>query len=217
MRSPIEQFASLRRSDPAAAYTALINQVSDTIKSDPQTAEAFASFRRNFNGEIFTSEDGKRFSDLRKRGADRLGIKVGSLPLTMSAGLASMYDQALEVLRSSDRPIEPRMFGPRGIRTIASQIDFALKQIGSMGVTALEKALSDNNFAELLRQRGRELGPITLALYDQIGPCEDCTITTQTLDGIETRCGTKEECDSFGLITIILIIILIVGWIISLF
>ena len=121
-----------------------------------------------------------------------------------------MYDAALETLRSTDLPIEPEMIGPRAIRTVERSLDSALSFVGSLSVIALELALEDKRYRDHLHQRASELG--TAVPLDQwSGPCDYCTFEEKDAQGntIKVICGTKEACEAFGLLFIILLIVLV--------
>lgn len=200
-----EQFAFLRRSSPVVAFGALIKDFSAAVGNNYEMTEAFASFQKRFKGRVNTPEDARRLAALSAQGADKLGINVGALPLAISAGLASMYDVAVERLRSSDRVIEPRMFGARAIRTVERMLDIVLLQIGSTSVAALELALADPDYAERLRLRANELKVSFAASQGSFGSCEFCVLVVNDGSGnFVSSCGTEEECLHLGTIIIIL-------------
>ncbi len=117
MKLSNQELAALRVANPTAAFAALWKDFSAAVKTDPEMEKAFASFQKAFNGNINTSEDAVRIAALKDKGADKLGIAIGPMPLIFSAGLAFMYDAAIEGLRSSRNRLDPKMFSARGIDT----------------------------------------------------------------------------------------------------
>jgi len=209
-----EHFALLRLSNPAAAFAALYKDFFRAIEDDCAMAAAFASFEKCSTEPLNSSKDASRIHDLIAQGADKLGIKVGSLPLGMSASLAFAYDAAVEALRSSDVRIETRMFGARAVRTAGLLLNDFLHHVGSLNVTALELALRDERYAERLRQRAGELGKVTrldgvVLLPPDPTLCEHCVITEKDKDGniIGVYCPTKEECNRLGGLLIFLLLV----------
>ncbi len=207
------QFAFLRLSNPSAAFGVLVKSFSAAIEKDYEMVSAFASFQKNFKAKVNTAEDARRIAALANQGADKLGINIGPLPLSMSAGLAFMYDAAVEGLRSSDTRIDPRLFTPRAIRTIERLLDIALPQIGSTSVIALELALADKGYADRLRHRASELDDIVKLqpLRPPGGICEFCSVIIEDQFGnVEVTCLSEEECHRLGGSIIVLLIILLV-------
>jgi hypothetical protein len=134
-----QQFALLRLSNPAAAFAALKDELFEAVRRDRELAEAFESLKK-FKIKFNTREDAQQLADLRRRGADDLGIKVGTLPLAIGPGIAFMYDAAIEALRSNSRPIEPSIFTPRSMRIAERLVDVVFEKTGACSVTALELA-----------------------------------------------------------------------------
>jgi hypothetical protein len=211
-----QQFALLRLSNPAAAFAALKDELFEAVRRDRELAEAFESLKK-FKIKFNTREDAQQLADLRRRGADDLGIKVGTLPLAIGPGIAFMYDAAIEALRSNSRPIEPSIFTPRSMRIAERLVDVVFEKTGACSVTALELALADRDYADRLRKRAAELG--WLALDNPIGePCEFCTVTVEDeLTGrVEVTCPTKQECErlsgGFWLLILILLLSALLDW-----
>jgi hypothetical protein len=205
----VSPFSLKRRSNPSAAFAEMVDGFSAALRKDDELASAFASFQEHFKGVVLTQEDAVRLAALDARGADKLGIEVGEWPSTTGPGLAFMYDAALETLRSSDLPIEPGLISARAIRMFERSLDTALPLLGSMTVTAVELALDDDRFRDRLRASGSELG---VAYKDQWqGPCEDCIFEEKDAQGnvVRVTCGTKQQCETFGLILLIILILLL--------
>jgi hypothetical protein len=204
-------FSVKRRSNPSAAFAEMMERFLAGTRENDEMAKAFASFQKNFKGVVLNQEDAVRLADLEARGAGDLAIKVGSWPLSVGAGLAYMYDAALETLRSTDRPIEPHLIGARAIRMLERSLAGALPIVGSMSVSALELALKDNRFADQLRDRASELE--ISYLNQPPGPCEYCIIEEKDKFGntINAVCGTKGECDLLGGLLLLLLIIGLLG------
>jgi hypothetical protein len=208
-----ESFQFLRRSNPAAAFDVLVRDFLFAVENDPEMAEAFASFQKHLNGPINTTEDARRLAVLKEQGAEDLNITVGTLPFAMGAGLAFMYDVAVEALRSSDAPLDSKMFSPRAVGTAERLLDLAMLQIGSSTVTALELAMADSAYADRLRERAGEIGWVARQPPNPTGPCEHCTVTIEDeLGNVQITCPSKEDCESLGgLILGLLLVWLIVG------
>ena len=200
-------FALKRRSNPSAAFAEMVHSFFAATREDDNVARAFASFQKHFKGVVLGQEDAIRLNALKKRGADKLRIKVGSWPSSIGPGLAYMYDAGLETLRSSDKPIEPELIRARAIRIVEGSLDSVLALIGSMSVTALGLALNDDGFHDHLRIRASQLG--TAYLYNPPGPCDYCIFEEKDEFGnvVNLYCGTKQECDTAGAIFIILLIL----------
>jgi hypothetical protein len=207
----VSPFSLKRRSNPSAAFAEMMDRFSVAIREDDDMARAFASFQERLKGVVLGQDDAVRLAALEARGADELGIKVGSWPSAMGPGLAYMYDAALETLRSTDHPIDPELIGVRAIRLVERSLDSALLLVGSMSVSALELALDDKRFSDQLRQRASEIG--TAYLNGQPGPCDFCIFDSLDKDGnvIGSRCGTEDECKTVGGLIIIIIILLLLG------
>ena len=205
-----QQFSWLRRSNPSAAFNLIKEDFLAALKQDREMARIFdriVKFKGNFN----TVEDAKRLTQLRKKGADKLGIRVGSLPLDIGPGLALMYDAALEALRSSGRPIAPGMIRARALRMAERLLDDFFPQVGANTIVALETALSDDNFADHLRDRAGELSWVAMQPINP-GMCEYCVVTIKDDQGniIDVQCPDKETCDTLGTIFVIALIIWLV-------
>jgi hypothetical protein len=206
-----ESFEFLRRSNPAAAFDMLVRDFLSAVEDDTELAEAFASYQKHLNGPINTTEDARRLAALKEQGAEDLNITVGTLPFAMSAGLAFMYDVAVEALRSSDTRLHPNMFSPRAVGTAERLLDLALLQIGSSTVTALELAMADSAYADRLRERAGEIGWVARQPPDPVGPCEFCTVTITDAEGVpHITCPSKEDCETIGGIVLVLILILLI-------
>jgi hypothetical protein len=203
----ISPFSLKRRSNPTAAFAEMMDRFSAATREDEDMARAFASFQKRFKGVILEQKDAVRLAALDERGAGKLGIKVGSWPPAIGPGLAFMYDAALEILRSSDLAIEPELIGPQAIRMVERSLDNALPMVGSMSVTAVELALGDKRFSDHLRQRASEIG--TAYLDNPPGPCEYCEFSVKDKDGniTDTVCGTKDSCNTFGWVIIIILVL----------
>ncbi len=199
MPTTSEQLALLRAINPTGAFSALLNDFSIAVKEDREMAAAFKKFQKNFKITINTREDSIRIAALKAKGADKLGLKLGSFPLIFSAGLSAMYDTAVEALRSSDPRIAPRMFSARGIGAAEHLMKPFLLQLGPISVTALERALKDKSYADRLRQRAQELKVIGLIGSSGNSPCEFCTISNTDPNGEVTfQCLSEEECSDCG-------------------
>jgi hypothetical protein len=207
-------FTVKRRSDPSAAFAELMDRFLAATREDGETAAAFASFQERFKGVALEQEDAARLAELEARGAGKLGIEVGSMPLAVGPGLAYMYDAALETLRSTDRPIRPGLIGARAIRMVERSLESTLPILGSMSVSALQLALDDDRFRDRLRERASELG---VAYFDDWAPppglCEYCIIQIKDKDGqiVSTTCGTKTECELGGGIFLLLLLLGLLG------
>lgn len=194
-----EHFAFLRLSSPAAAFENLRHDFITTLEKDHDVAKAFASFQKHLKGKVNTAQDARQLAVLRAKGADKLGINVGALPLAISPGLVFMYDTAVELLRSGDKRVDPRMFNARAIQTIERLLDLVLLQIGSKSVTALELALADPGYADRLRLRANEMKVVAAVSQGSFGPCEHCQLVVEDAEGnVEVTCPSKEQCDSLG-------------------
>lgn len=162
-------------------------------------AEIFDRFRR-FEGKFNTSEDAKRLVELTERGADKLDIKVGTLPLEIGPGLAFMYDVALEAIRANPGRINSKMLRARSLRTAEGLLDVFFLKIGSSTITALEQALEDDDYADRLRHRANEIN-VARDNYPT-GPCEFCTVTYENKDtgDFEITCPSESECNNMSII-----------------
>lgn len=216
-----EQFAVLRRTNPAAAFSELMKDLSRAIKEDSEVAKAVAAFQTGIGKKIKFSVNARTLDALKAKGAANLGINVGSMPVALSAGLAFLYDEALEALRSSDVRIKPQMISPRAIHSAERLFDKFLAETSSKSVTALDLALSDEKYAQHLRQRAGELttvgklGGITFLDTSPdpgTGICEHCTIVVTDEDGkiLDYSCPTEEQCAAmFDLLLLLLLIYLL--------
>jgi hypothetical protein len=206
------QFALLRRSNPAAAFDVLVRDFLMAVRTDREMAAAFTSFQMSFKGSINTSEDAGRLAVLKEQGAEQMGIQIGTMPWSMSAGLVFLYDAAIEGLQASDEFIDPQKFGPDTIRTAERLLEPALLQIGQSAVTALELAMISPAYADKLRARTKEVDWVALQPPQDPTLCEHCTIIEEDAHGnpISTYCPTKEECDNLGGLFILLLMILLV-------
>lgn len=204
----VEKFELARHSNPSGAFAVLIKEFRDALKTDPEMAKSFAAFQKRFKGDINTIDDARQLAALKKRGADKLGIKVGALPMEMSAGVALMYDTALEALRSCSERIGPEILSARGINVADRLFDIALLRTGAATITALELALDDDAYADRLRERGKELGWIAMQPWNPGDVCEYCSVTIYDENGVpHTECPSKEACENLGLIIILIILI----------
>lgn len=208
MEIQTEHFDLLRSSNPAAAFTILVDTIRNVMKDDPSVARELTSALRNFKSDHAVRDGAHRLGLLKAQGADKLGINVGSLPLLLSAGVVFIYDAAVERMRSSDEGVDPEMINARTLRTVERVHGLDFPNIGSMGATALERALADKHYAQRLRDRAAEL---KWAEMDSGGiGCDYCMINVRdkaTGEVISSYCGSKEECDTLG--TLFLAIILI--------
>lgn len=216
----LSQFSFLRRSNPSGAFAELFNRIENMIDADEKFARAFSNFQLNFKGVGLAQRDAARFTDCKKKGAKKLKIKVGALPLELSPGLALMYDATLEQLRTSDERIEPELFDARTVQVLARHLPDILPNIGANTVTALEHALADPDYADKLRLRAEEL---SVAYVDDFTPlpgsCEFCEIQITDSDGkiVDRRCGSEKECKSVGILLIVFAAIAALKWLGGLF
>ncbi len=207
----ISSFVFKRRSNPRAGFAEMVAHLTEAVRKDPEMREAFAAFQNNFSGVVLTQEDAVRLTAVEKRGAAKLGIKVGPLPTAIGPGLTLMYDAAIETLRSSDKPIKPDMINPRMIRMIGRSLDQLLPLLGSTSATALELALDDKGYKDHLSQTATEIGNVYFN-SNWNTQCEFCRFESRDEDGNTTgvHCGTEEECDQMGIILIILLVVIVV-------
>lgn len=202
----ISPFSIKRRTAPSAAFKELTERLSTGIREDDDMAKAFAGLQERFKGVALTQEDAVRLAAVEARGAGDLGITAGSWPPVLGAGLAFMYNAALETLRSTDLPIEPQLFGARAIRLTQGLLEEALPNLGSLGVSAFELALDDRVFADQLKQAASGLGVAYLDNWH--GPCETCEIQTTDVDGhVSSICGTADECNDLLIVIVILLLL----------
>jgi hypothetical protein len=101
------------------------------------------------------------------------------------------------------------MFSARAIGTVQRLLDLALLQIGELSVTALELALTDQRYADQLRQRAGEVGSIVVDLDNPLNPlCDHCLISVTDAQGNTTSvCGTDSQCQALGGFVIIAILV----------
>lgn len=193
-------FVFQRRSAPSAAFAALSDRFHSAVQDDTEMKRAFANFQEHFSGVVLKQGDAARLAALEERGAGELGIEVASLPLAIGPGLTLMYDAALEILRSSDHPIEPTSIDAQIIRTVEHSLDSILPLIGATSVTALELALDNGGFRDRLRERASELETYLLPLPPSQEPCEHCELVITDASGnvVSRRCGSEAECAVLG-------------------
>jgi hypothetical protein len=206
MREP----RAVSQSNPAEVFESLRKDFFAAVREDRKMAEIFERIQK-FKAPFNTSEDAKRLLKLKERGAERLGIKVGTLPLAIGPGLAFMYDVALEAIRANPKRINSKMLRSRALRTAEGLFDVALLKVGSSTVTALEQALADKNYADRLRHRADELKWVARDNFDP-GPCEHCTVTYEDKETGEfiTTCPSQSECEQIGG----LLLLLLLAWLV---
>jgi hypothetical protein len=196
-------------SKPAATFEKMKRDFMAAAKKDAVMSEAYERLRK-FKGVFNTDEDAKRLDELRNRGAEKLGIKVGTLPLAIGPGLVFMYDAILEAIRLDPGRFDSKMLGRRSMRTAEILFDDFLLQIGARSVTALERALEDDEYADRLRNRAKQLDAIARQAWDpEPGVCEFCTVVYKdTVANVyEVRCPSQEECDNFLWAILIMLLI----------
>lgn len=200
-------------SKPATIFDTIKRTFIAAVEGDAEMKEAFERMRK-FKGVVNTPQDAKRLDELKARGADKLGIGVGASPLAIGAGLAFVYDIALEAIRLEPERINTQVFKRRSMRTAESLFEVWLLNIGACSVKALQRALEDDEYADRLRHRGEELGSVALDIWDQGQECEHCTVIVKDATGsvIDVRCPSEEECnDLFWLLVILLLVWLTYG------
>jgi hypothetical protein len=205
------------RSGPAAVFESLREELTAAIQEDREVAVIFEGIR-NFSAPLNTPEDARRVGELAGRGAEDLGIKVGTLPLAIGPGLAFMYDLALEGIRANPSRVNSRILkNTRLLRAAAGLFDVGLLNVGHSTVTALEQALEDDEYAERLRHRADELGYLARDQFPTVG-CDFCQVVVHnTVTGeYDITCPTQAECESLGvwfwLFLLLMLIVSIWDW-----
>lgn len=202
---------------PGETFTALKDEFFAAIKTHPEVLDKLRSFKSSFN----TAEDARQLVGLIERGADKLEIRVGKLPLAIGPGLAYMYDLVIEAIHRDPGQLDARSFNARALRTAVALFDVGALSVGAFTVKALGRALTDERYADRLRDRAGELGWIALDNPPPPGTqCEFCTVVVDDNTGNpEITCPSKEECEAIGGSVLLLILLLILtgllGWLLE--
>ncbi len=183
--------------------------VQAAFKDDVGMQEAFKRLQ-NFKGVFNTRDDAKRLDGLKAKGADQLNIGINNLPLLIGAGLVYMYDVAIEAIRSEPERVNAKAFRGRALHTAESLFDVWLLNVGTCGVTALERALEDEEYANRLRYRATELGWIAFDDRPPQDVCPFCTVIRRGSTGNieEIQCPSEQECNDL----LWLILLLLALW-----
>lgn len=206
-------FELKRKSNPERAFAELYER-GRALSRDGKGSRAARAAQLFKGGVLITGPDAARLAELvgrlEKQGMSASKFKVSEGYGNLGAGLALLYDAALERLGSSDDLFGSSRFDLRTSAAVARTVESVLPLIGSATVTALELSLDDANFARRLEERAGQLGKLLTPFIDNpSGPCEFCEIIEQDSEGIviDRRCGTEAECDAFfwGVVVILLI------------
>jgi|GEM_PF-6179139 len=206
-------FAVKRRVDPAGAFDDLVARLTTAIDDDPAVAAAFGEIS-NFDLAFVQGSDTDRLEELKTSGTE-FHLKVGTLPEAIGPGLTVLYDAALNTLATSDQPIDPDWITARTVGRLTKSFDSFVEMIGSASVQATEMSRAGKDVADRLESRAQRLGEFFERAVPPTGPCEFCTITQTDRDGniVAAFCGTEQQCRSMGILALVLILVLLLGWI----
>lgn len=181
-------------SKPADIFAQYKLDAQAALKKDAGMQETFKRLQ-NFKGVFNTPDDAKRLDDLKAKGVDQLNIGLGNFPLLIGAGLLHMYDVAIEAIRAEPELVNSKAFRGRTLHTAENLFDAWLLNVGACGVTALERALEDKEYADRLKYRATELGWIAFDDRPPDDVCPYCTVIHKTSAGeIDVQCPSEQAC-----------------------
>jgi hypothetical protein len=196
-------------SKPSEIFAKYKLEVQAALRDDAGMQEAFKRLQ-SFKGVFNTPEHAKRLDELKAKGADQLNIGISNLPLLIGAGLVYMYDVAIEAIRSEPERVDSKAFRGRALHTAESLFDVWLLNVGACGVTAIERALEDEEYANRLSYRATELGWIAFDDRPPQDVCPFCTVIRKGPTGNieEIQCPSEQECNDL----LWLILLLLALW-----